>query len=166
MLGVLSPRGGCGDWIAADETQLYFTQSEYILQTHTHTHKLHEYVCAIIRYRRMHKTIWEVAHNAIFDAWQSKVWFGEAATWVEIAGVQNLPLRHTFYTSLISSNAFHRQISVSGDLLLWLRIAFGGGFLSTQKENLIIWDYSFIVVGAGEEEMLFWSWFWSWVKWS
>ena len=37
MLGVLSPRGGCGDWIAADETQLYFTQSEYILQTHTHT---------------------------------------------------------------------------------------------------------------------------------
>ena len=103
----------------------------------------------------MHKTIWEVAHNAIFDAWQSKVWFGEAATWVEIAGVQNLPLRHTLYTSLISSNAFHRQISVSGDLLLWLRIAFGGGFLSTQKENLIIWDYSFIVVGAEEEEMLF-----------
>jgi len=35
MLGVLSPRGGCGDWIAADETRLYFTQSEYILQTHT-----------------------------------------------------------------------------------------------------------------------------------
>jgi len=48
-----------------------------------------------------------------------------------------------------------RQISVSGDLLLWLRIAFGGGFLLTQKENLIIWDYSFIVVGVGEEEMLF-----------
>jgi len=83
----------------------------------------------------MHKTIWEVAHNAIFDAWQSKVWFGKAATWVEIAGVQNLPLRHTFYTSLISSNAFHRQISVSGDLLLWLRIAFGGGFSFNTKRK-------------------------------
>jgi len=37
MLGVLSPRGGGGDWIAADETRLYLRDG-FISYKHTHTH--------------------------------------------------------------------------------------------------------------------------------
>jgi len=45
MLGVLSPRGGGGDWIAADETRLYL-RNPNISYKHTHTQKYK--VCAWI----------------------------------------------------------------------------------------------------------------------
>ena len=69
MLGVLSPRGGGGDWIAADETRLYLRDG-FISYKHTHTHihtDTHEYmhecvcVCVIRKYRHMRKNIWDVA---------------------------------------------------------------------------------------------------------
>jgi len=42
-----------------------------------------------------------------------------------------------FNLSRVAGNASKRQISVSGDLLLWLRIAFGGSFLFlTRKRKL------------------------------
>jgi len=69
MLGVLSPRGGGGDWIAADETRLYLRDG-FISYKHTHTHismQIHMSicmtvcVCVIIKYRHMRKNIWDVA---------------------------------------------------------------------------------------------------------
>ena len=65
-----------------------------------------------------------------------------------------------FYLSLVAGNAFKRQISVSGDLLLWLRIAFGGSFLffDTKKKidgSYYKWDYSFIVERRGRFLKLF-----------
>merc|ERR1719447_667051 len=59
-----------------------------------------------------------------------------------------------FYLFLVAGNAFKRRISVSGDLLLWLRIAFGGSFLFFDTKKKIDgsyhkWDYSFIVERRG-----------------
>ena len=55
--------------------------------------------------------------------------------WVWKSGV-SFSFRHVFfYLSLVAGNAFKRQISVSGDLLLWLRIAFGGGFSFDTKKK-------------------------------
>jgi len=74
--------------------------------------------------------------------------------WVWKSGV-SFSFRHVFfYLSLVAGNAFKRQISVSGDLLLWLRIAFGGSFLffDTKKKidgSYYKWDYSFIVERRG-----------------
>jgi len=53
MLGVLSPRGGGGDWIAADETRLYL-RNGFISYKHTHTHRdthkyVHGNVCVIVK---------------------------------------------------------------------------------------------------------------------
>jgi len=67
--------------------------------------------------------------------------------WVWKSGV-SFSFRHVFfYLSLVAGNAFKRQISVSGDLLLWLRIAFGGVLFWHEKKTSynIFWDYSFIV---------------------
>lgn len=97
MLGVLSPRGGGGDWIAADETRLYLRDG-FISYKHTHTHihtDTHEYMheCVCVSSENIDTCVrtsgtW---HDAIFDGWQRKVW--EAARF-EIAGVR-LTLRHT-----------------------------------------------------------------------
>jgi len=43
MLGVLSPRGGGGDWIAADETRLYL-RNGFISYKHTRI-QLHTSMC-------------------------------------------------------------------------------------------------------------------------
>ena len=65
-----------------------------------------------------------------------------------------------FNLSLVAGNDSKRQISVSGDLLLWLRIAFGGSFLffDTKKKingSYFYWDYSFIVERRGRFLKLF-----------
>ena len=65
-----------------------------------------------------------------------------------------------FNLSRVAGNASKRQISVSGDLLLWLRIAFGWSFLyfDTKKKidgSYFYWDYSFIVERKGRFLKLF-----------
>ena len=64
--------------------------------------------------------------DAIFDAWHSKIFVKRLGLKIRS---QLLFSTRFFYLSLVAGNAFKRQISVSGDLLLWLRIAFGGSFL-------------------------------------
>ena len=72
--------------------------------------------------------------------------------WFEIGGIR-LPLRHSS-TSLIWSDAFRRQISVSGDLLLWLRIAFGGDWSLFWQEKKTSYNMG-LFIHCGEEDMLF-----------
>jgi len=52
MLGVLSPIGGGGDWMAAAETRLYFYEIRIYLCTIAHTNK-HKSVFEYVRENKM-----------------------------------------------------------------------------------------------------------------
>jgi hypothetical protein len=61
MLGVLTPIGGGGDWIAADETRLYLRNPNISYKpTQTYTSMCMN-VCVIIEYIGMRENIWDVA---------------------------------------------------------------------------------------------------------
>jgi len=95
--------------------------------------------------------------DAIFDAWHSKIFVKRLGLKIRS---QLLFSTRFFNLSRVAGNASKRQISVSGDLLLWLRIAFGWSFLyfDTKKKidgSYFYWDYSFIVERRGRFLKLF-----------
>lgn len=74
MLGVLSPIGGGGDWIAADETRLYLRNPNISYKpTQTYTSMCMN-VCVIIEYIEGCVRTSGTWHDAIFDAWQKVNW--------------------------------------------------------------------------------------------